>query len=116
MNHTGMTSVETKLVSKPSWLTSSALEPYRESADEQVSQLATVANIGENRWVVHMGSPSDSRVTVEVNMSLETAKRIAEKETERIATLNPGRDDIKPESVGSAVMSVLGLFATGGTP
>ena len=78
--------------------------------------MATVANLGENRWVVHMGSPSDSCVTVEVNMSLETAQRIAERETERIATLNPGRDDIDPETVGSAVLSVLGLFATGGKP
>ena len=63
-----------------------------------------------------MGSPSDSRVTVEVNMSFETAKRIAERETKRIAALNPGRDDISPESVGSAVLSVLGLFAAGGRP
>lgn len=75
--------------------------------------MATMAKIGENRWVVHMGSPSDSCVTVEVNMSLETARRIAEKETKRIAALNPGRDDIDPESVGSAVLSVLGLFAAG---
>lgn len=78
--------------------------------------MATVASVGENRWVVHMGSPSDSRVTVEVNMSFETAKRIAERETKRIAALNPGRDDISPESVGSAVLSVLGLFAAGGRP
>lgn len=78
--------------------------------------MATVANLGENRWVVHMGSPSDSCVSVEVNMSLETAKRIAERETERIAALNPGRDDLDPETVGSAVLSVLGLYAAGGKP
>ena len=78
--------------------------------------MATVVNLGENRWVVHMGSPSDSCVTVEVHMSLETATRIAERETKRIAALNPGRDDINPESVGSAVLSVLGLFAAGGKP
>ena len=78
--------------------------------------MATVANIGENRWVVHMGSPSDSRVTVEVNMSLDTAERIADRETDRLASLNPGREDIEPESVGSAVLSVLGLFAAGGKP
>ena len=78
--------------------------------------MATVANLGENRWVVHMGSPSDSCVTVEVNMSVKTAKRIAKRETERIAALNPGRDDIDPETVGSAVLSVLGLFAAGGKP
>lgn len=78
--------------------------------------MATVANIGENRWVVHLGSQSESRVTVEVNMSPDTAKRIAERETERIVSLNPGQDDIKPESVGSAVLSVLELFAAGGKP
>ena len=61
-----------------------------------------------------MGSPSDSCVTVEVNMSLETATRIAERETQRIAALNPGRDDLDAETVGSAVLSVLGLFAAGG--
>ena len=55
-------------------------------------------------------------MTVEVNMSAETAKRIAERETERIAALNPGRDDLDPQSVGSAVMSVLGLYAAGGKP
>ena len=60
-----------------------------------------------------MGSPTDSQVTVELNMSLETAKKIADRETERIAALNPGRDDLEPQSVGSAVLSVLGLFATG---
>ncbi len=63
-----------------------------------------------------MGSPGDSCVTVEVNMSVETARRIAERETERIAALNPGRDDIDPETAGSAVLSVLGLFAAGGKP
>ena len=78
--------------------------------------MATVANIGENRWVVHMGSPNDSRVTVEVNMSLDTAERIAERETERLVSLNPDRDEIEPETVGSAVLSVLGLHAAGGKP
>ncbi len=78
--------------------------------------MATVAKLDENRWVVHMGSPGDSCVTVEVNMSLETAGRIAEKETERLAALNPDRDDIGPETVGSAVLSVLGQFAAGGKP
>ena len=78
--------------------------------------MATVENAGEQRWVVHLGSPDESRVTVEVNMSAETARRIAERETERIAALNPGRDDLDPQSVGSAVMSVLGLYAAGGNP
>ena len=76
--------------------------------------MATVQKTRENRWIVHMGSPNDSQVTVELNMSLETAKKIANRETERIAALNPGRDDIDPQSVGSAVLSVLGLFAAGG--
>lgn len=78
--------------------------------------MATVQNVGENRWIVHMSSPSDSCVTVEVSMSLETAMRIAERETQRIAALNPGRDDLDPETPGSAVLSVLGLFAAGGKP
>lgn len=76
--------------------------------------MATVRNAGENRWVVHMGSTSESQVTVEVHMSPETAKRIAQRETQRIAALNPGREDLDPQSPGSAVLSVLGLFASGG--
>ncbi len=48
-------------------------------------------------------------------MSEETARRIAKRETERIAALNPWRDDLDPQSVGSAVMSVLGLYAAGGS-
>lgn len=79
-------------------------------------RMATVENTGEQRWVVHLGCADESSVTVEVNMSPETAKRIAERETERIAALNPGRDDLDPQSVGSAVMSVLGLFAAGDKP
>ena len=78
--------------------------------------MATVQNAGKNRWIVHMGSPSDSSVKIEVNMSLETAMRIAERETDRIAALNPGRNDLDPETPGSAVLSVLGLFAAGGKP
>ncbi len=78
--------------------------------------MATVKNAGERRWVVHLGSPDESRVIVEVNMNEETARRIAERETQRIAALNPGRDDLDPQSVGSAVMSVLGLYAAGANP
>ncbi len=78
--------------------------------------MATVRNAGEQRWIVHLGSPDESRVTVEVNMSAETAKHIAERETERIAALNPGRNDLDPQSVGSAVMSVLELYSTGAKP
>ena len=61
-----------------------------------------------------MGSPDESQVSVEVQMSLETAKKIAERETQRIAALNPGREDLDPQTVGSAVLTVLGLFATDG--
>lgn len=78
--------------------------------------MSTVENAGEERWVVHLGRPDESRVTVEVNMSAETARRIAERETERLAALNPGRDDLDPQSVGSAVMSVLELYSTGWKP
>ena len=75
--------------------------------------MATVYNPEENRWVIHMGSHDDSQVTVEVHMSPETAKKIANRETERIAALNPGRNDLDPQTPGTAVLSVLGLFAAG---
>ena len=92
-------------------------EPYgAASVETESSQMATVRSVGENRWVVHMGSTDKSQVTVEVHMSLETAKRIAERETRRIASLNRNRDDLDPETVGSAVLSVLGQFAAGGNP
>ena len=54
-----------------------------------------------------MGSADESQVTVEVRMNVKTAKRMAERETRRIAALNPGRDDLEPETVGSAVLSAL---------
>ena len=75
--------------------------------------MATVETVGEHRWIVHLGSPDESCVTVHVNMSLETAKQIAERETRRIAALNPGRDDLAPQTVGTAVLTVLGCFAAG---
>ena len=75
--------------------------------------MATIHSAGQSRWVVHMGNPDDSQVTVEVHMSPETAEKIAERETQRIAALNPGRDDLDPQTVASAVLSVLGLFAAG---
>ena len=75
--------------------------------------MAIVQSAGPNRWVVHMSSPDESQVTVEINMNLETATRIAERETQRISALNPGRDDLDPQTVASAVLSVLGLFAAG---
>ena len=75
--------------------------------------MATIQRLEENRWVVHMSSPDDSQVTVEIHMNLETATKIAERETQRIAALNPGRDDLDPQTVASAVLTVLGLFAAG---
>ena len=75
--------------------------------------MAIVQSAGPNRWVVHMSSPDESQVTVEINMNREIAARIAERETQRIAALNPGRDDLDPQTVVSAVLSVLGLFAAG---
>ncbi len=75
--------------------------------------MAIVQSAGPNRWVVHMSSPDESQVTVEINMNREIAARIADRETQRIAALNPGRDDLDPQTVASAVLSVLGLFAAG---
>ncbi len=75
--------------------------------------MATIQSVGQNRWVVHLGSPDESQVTVEVHMKPETAKKIADRETQRIAALNPSRDDLEPQTVASAVLSVLGIFATG---
>lgn len=75
--------------------------------------MATVELDGR-RWTVHMGSKHKSEVTVEVHMSEEMAEQIASRETERIKALNPERGDIPPESLGSAVMNVLGLYATAG--
>lgn len=75
--------------------------------------VASVASDG-CRWTVHMGNKDESKVAVEVHMSEEMAEQIASRETARIKALNPERDDIPPESVGSAVMNVLGLYATVG--
>ena len=75
--------------------------------------MASVAVDGR-RWTVHMGSEASSQVVVEVHMSEEMAAQIALQETERLKAINPERDDIPPESVGSAVMNVIGLYATMG--
>ncbi len=61
--------------------------------------MAIVQSAGPNRWVVHMSSPDESQVTVEINMNREIAARIAERETQRIAALNPGRDDLDPQTI-----------------
>ncbi len=75
--------------------------------------MPTVRRIDASRWVVHTESPLDTTVRVEVNMSPETARRISERETRRIAALNPELDDLEPESVGSAVLRALEAFAAG---
>ena len=76
--------------------------------------MATVSKLDENRWQVHMGSRTKSEVMIEVHMSRAMAEQIAARETERLKELNRGRDDLPPESVGSAVLNVLGLYATRG--
>ena len=76
--------------------------------------MAWVQQLASDRWVVHLASPSKSEITVEVHMSRTTAERIADQETSRIAKLNPERDDLQPETVGSAVLSVLGIYAANG--
>ena len=75
--------------------------------------MASVVELGGNRWKVCMGSHEQSEVTVEVRMSRAMAEQIASRETKRLKALNPERD-ISPESVGAAVMTVLGLYATVG--
>lgn len=75
--------------------------------------MASVASSGR-RWTVHMDAEDKAEVTVEVHMTEEMAEQIASRETARIKAINPQRDDIPPESVGSAVMNVLGLYATMG--
>lgn len=75
--------------------------------------MASVCQMDGGRWSVHMGGEDTSDVTVEVHMSEAMAEQIAARETARLEALNPGRN-IPPESVGSAVMNVLGLYATAG--
>ena len=76
--------------------------------------MATVSKLDANRWEVHMGNREHSQVTIEVHMSRALAEQIAARETERIKELNRGRDDLPPESVGSAILNVLGLYGTTG--
>ena len=75
--------------------------------------MASVRSNGSH-WEVYMASRDQREVTVQVHMSRAMAERIASRETERLKALNPQRDDIPPESVGSAVLNVLGLYATAG--
>ena len=64
-------------------------------------------------WEVHMGGKDQSEVTVQVHMSKAMAERLARRETDRLKELNPERTDLPAESVGSAVLNVLGLYASG---
>ena len=57
---------------------------------------------------------SEAEVTVTVHMTKEMAERIATQETRRIGALNAGRRDIEAESVGTAVLNVLGVYAMSG--
>ena len=77
--------------------------------------MASVQEISPDRYVVQLSSSSESAVTVEVHMSRETADRITALQTARIAQLNPDRDDVPPQTPGSAVLSVLDPFATQAT-
>ena len=76
--------------------------------------MATVSKFDANHWQVHMGSRKNSEVMIEVHMSRAMAEQIAARETDRLKELNRDRDDVPPESVGSAVLNVLGLYATTG--
>lgn len=50
---------------------------------------------------------------VQVHMSAEMVERLARRETDRLKELNPERTDLPAESVGSAVLNVLGPYASG---
>ena len=74
--------------------------------------MATVWHDGGDRWVVHLAAQARSEVTIEVRMSRETADKLAAREAARLQALNPGRDDLPPEDVGTAVLHVLSLYAS----
>ena len=67
---------------------------------------------GQNRWVVHIAAKSKSEVAIDVRMSRETAEKLAAREADRLRALNPGRDDLPPADVGTAVLHVLSLYAS----
>ena len=76
--------------------------------------MASVFDHGDgDLWDVYMESKDQSEVTVRIHMSNAMAKRLVQRETDRVRGLNPDRVDIPEESVGSAVMNVLGLYASG---
>lgn len=74
--------------------------------------MATVRRDGQDRWVVHLAAQAKSEVTIEVGMSRETAEKLAAREAARLQALNPGRDDLPPEDVGTAVLHLLSLYAS----
>lgn len=74
--------------------------------------MASVRCDGRNRWVVHLATQTESEVTIEVRMSRETAEKLAAREAARLQALNPGRDDLPPKDVGTAVLHVLSLYAS----
>ena len=74
--------------------------------------MASVWHDGRDRWIVHLAARAKSEVTVEVRMSRETAEKLAAREAARLQALNPGRDDLPPEDVGTAVLHVLSLYAS----
>lgn len=78
--------------------------------------MATVQHEGQDRWVVHLAAQATSEVTIEVHMSRETAEKLAARETARLQALNPGRDDLASEDVGTAVLHALSLYASNQSP
>ena len=74
--------------------------------------MASVRPDGPDRWIVHLAAQAKSEATVEVRMSRETAEKLAAREAARLQALNPGRDDLPPEDVGTAVLHVLSLYAS----
>lgn len=74
--------------------------------------MASVRHDGPDRWIVHLAAQAKSKVTVEVRMSREMAEKLAAREAARLQALSPGRDDLPPEDVGTAVLHVLSLYAS----
>ncbi|MDE2922092.1 MAG: hypothetical protein OYL92_10535 [Acidobacteriota bacterium] len=68
--------------------------------------MATVSQLSATHWVVHLGRQADSNVTVELRMSEDQARDLANLETNRIAELNPTEPQ-PAENVGSAVLTLL---------
>ena len=66
--------------------------------------MASVKKIGDHHWVVHMGDEPDSTELVEVRMSAESAERIVSDVQKTLAALNPDRDDLPGDTLGSAVL------------